>query len=145
MTLKVLVAVKRVIDYSVRIRIKNNAVDTSVKHSMNPFDEIALEEALRMREKKIAATVTAVSIGGAKSQETLRTALAMGADSAVHILTETETQPLDVAKLLKSYVDKQKFDLVILGKQSIDDDSNATGQMLAGLLKWPQVNDQFTL
>ena len=139
MSLQVLVAVKRVIDYSVRIRVKNNAIDTAVKHSMNPFDEIALEEALCMREKKLAAAVTTVSIGGPKTPEVLRQALAMGADNAIHVHTETDPQPLDVAKLLQAIVVKNKVDLVILGKQSIDDDTNGTGQMLAELLKWPQV------
>ena len=107
---------------------------------MNPFDEIALEEAVRLKEKKMATEVIAVTIGPMKSQETLRTALAMGADSAVHIETKDGEQilPLQIAKLLKAYTEKTKPDLVLLGKQAIDDDSNQTGQMLAGLLNWPQ-------
>ena len=106
---------------------------------MNPFDEIAIEEAVRLKEKKSAKEVIAISIGSAKSQETLRTALAMGADKAVHIdVGEADVNPLQIAKLLKSFVQKEKPDLVILGKQAIDDDSNQTGQMLAGLLDWPQ-------
>ncbi|KAJ3210531.1 hypothetical protein HDU83_003797 [Entophlyctis luteolus] len=138
--MKILVPVKRVVDYAVKIRVVNNKVDTaSLKHSMNPFDEIALEQAIRLKEAKKASDVLAVSIGSAKSQETLRTALAMGADKALHVdVGEAETGPLQVAKLLKAVVDKEKPDLVILGKQAIDDDSNQTGQMLAGLLGWPQ-------
>ena len=145
--MKVLVPVKRVIDYAVKIRVVAGKVETanvkvlnSNKHSMNPFDEIALEEAVRLKEKKLATEVIAVTIGPIKSQETLRTALAMGADKAVHIETKQDEQilPLQVAKLLKAYTEKAKPDLVLLGKQAIDDDSNQTGQMLAGLLKWPQ-------
>ncbi|KAL3898013.1 MAG: hypothetical protein SGCHY_003022 [Lobulomycetales sp.] len=138
--MKVLVAVKRCIDYAVKIRVSGGKVDTNVKFSMNPFDEISVEEAVRLKEKKHATEVVAVSIGPAKAQETLRTALAMGADRAVHVQVPdgTEVQPLQVAKLLKAVVEKEKSDLVLLGKQAIDDDSNQTGQMLAGLLNWPQ-------
>lgn len=140
---KVLVPVKRVIDYAVKIRVKpdGSGVETNnVKHSMNPFDEIAIEEAVRLKEKKLAEEVLAVSIGGSKSQETLRSALAIGADKAVHIETDDalQIQPLEVAKLLKTVVEKEKPELVILGKQAIDDDAGQTGQMLAGLLSWPQ-------
>ncbi|KAJ3305936.1 hypothetical protein HDV03_000778 [Kappamyces sp. JEL0829] len=139
--MRVLVPVKRVIDYAVKIRVNAGKVETAnVKHSMNPFDEIAMEEAIRLKEKKVATEVVAVTIGPLKSQETLRTALALGADKAVHIDVPEgqEVPPLQVAKLLKAYAEKIKPDLVILGKQAIDDDSNQTGQMLAGLLKWPQ-------
>lgn len=138
---KVLVPVKRVIDYAVKIRVVGSQVETNnIKHSMNPFDEIAMEEAIRLREKKVATEVVAVTIGPSKSQETLRTALALGADNAVHIETPegAEIPPLQVAKLLKAYSAKINPDLVILGKQAIDDDSNQVGQMLGGLLKWPQ-------
>ncbi|KAI8834587.1 hypothetical protein BJ741DRAFT_609475 [Chytriomyces cf. hyalinus JEL632] len=138
--MKILVPVKRVVDYAVKIRVTNGKVDTaSVKHSMNPFDEIAVEQAIRLKEAKKATEILAVSIGSTKAQETLRTALAMGADKALHIDTgDSETLPLQVAKILKAIVDKEKPDLVILGKQAIDDDANQTGQMLAGLLGWPQ-------
>ncbi|KAJ3414915.1 hypothetical protein HDV05_005864 [Chytridiales sp. JEL 0842] len=139
--LRALVPVKRVVDYAVKIRVVGGKVDTAnVKHSMNPFDEIAVEEAVRLKEKKILKDITAVSIGPAKAQETLRTALAMGADNAIHIEVPegTDVQPLQVAKLLKAIAEQEKPDLVILGKQAIDDDSNQTGQMLAGLLSWPQ-------
>ncbi|KAJ3327614.1 hypothetical protein HDU76_011431 [Blyttiomyces sp. JEL0837] len=138
---RILVPVKRVVDYAVKIRVVGGKVETaSVKHSMNPFDEIAIEEAVRMKEAKKAKEIWAVSVGPTKAQETLRTALAMGADNAVHIEVPegTDVQPLEVAKLLKAVVEKEKPDLVILGKQAIDDDSNQTGQMLAGLLNWPQ-------
>jgi len=141
MSLRLLVPVKRVIDYAVKIRVANGKVETAnVKHSMNPFDEIAVEEAVRMKEKKHASEVVAVSIGPAKSQETLRTALAMGADRAVHVeIPEgVDVMPLQIAKLLKAVAEREKSDVVILGKQAIDDDSNQTGQMLAGLLNWPQ-------
>ncbi|KAJ3111348.1 hypothetical protein HDU96_005777 [Phlyctochytrium bullatum] len=141
MSLKLLVPVKRVVDYAVKIRVVGGKVDiANVKHSMNPFDEIAVEEAVRLKEKKLAKDIIAVSIGPAKSQETLRTALAMGADTAIHVEVPdgSEVQPLQVAKILKAVVEKEKPDLVILGKQAIDDDSNQTGQMLAGLLNWPQ-------
>ncbi|KAI8334967.1 hypothetical protein BC941DRAFT_355674 [Chlamydoabsidia padenii] len=142
--LRIFVPVKRVIDYAVKVRVNptKTDVDRSVKHSMNPFDEIAVEEAVRIKAKNKATEVVAISCGSAKAQETLRTALAMGADSAVHveIKDDASLQPLAVAKLLKAYTDKQekKPDLFILGKQAIDDDANQTGQMLAGLLNWPQ-------
>ena len=163
--MKVLVACKRVIDYAVKIRVTPSAlpgVETAnVKHSMNPFDEIAVEEAVRLKEQKKATEVHAISIGFSECQNVLRTALAMGADRATHVdvskdtaafdatksagfgLTEGSSalflQPLTVAKILAAVIAKEKPDLVILGKQAIDDDSNQTGQMLAGLLKWPQV------
>ncbi len=139
--MKVLVAVKRVVDYNVKIRVKadKSGVETSnVKMSMNPFDEIAVEEAVRLKEAGKATDVVAVSLGVAQSQETIRTALAMGADRGVLVQTDEELQPLAVAKLLKAVIDKEQPDLVILGKQAIDDDSNQTGQMLAALLGWPQ-------
>ncbi|KAG0031771.1 hypothetical protein BGZ81_000613 [Podila clonocystis] len=144
--LRILVATKRVIDYAVKIRVNaaGTAVETAnVKHSMNPFDEIGTEQAIQIKEglekaKTGKAEVVVVSCGPAKVQETLRTALAMGADRAIHVESNDELQPLAVAKVLKAVVDKEKPDLVILGKQAIDDDSNQTGQMLAGLLNWPQ-------
>ena len=139
--MKVLVGVKRVVDYNVKIRVKadGSGVETAnVKMSMNPFDEIAVEQAIRLKEAGTAEEVVAVSIGEAKAQETLRTALAMGADRAVHIVTDQEMQPLAVAKLFKAVVEKEDAGLVLLGKQAIDDDSNQTGQMLAALLGWPQ-------
>jgi len=139
--MKVLVAVKRVIDYNVKIRVKadNSGVETAnVKFSMNPFDEIAVEEAVRLKEAGKATEIVVVSIGPAAAQETLRTALAMGADRGVLVQTDDEVQPLAVAKLLKSVVDTEQPGLVILGKQAIDDDSNQTGQMLAALLGWAQ-------
>src|SRR6201990_1941621 len=139
--MKVLVAVKRVIDYNVKIRVKadNTGVETAnVKMSMNPFDEIAVEEAIRMREKGAATEVIVFSAGPAQCQETIRTALAMGADRGVLVQTDAELQPLAVAKLLKAVVDKEQPGLVIVGKQAIDDDSNQTGQMLAALLGWSQ-------
>jgi electron transfer flavoprotein beta subunit len=139
--MKVLVAVKRVVDYNVKIRVKTDGtgVETAnVKMSMNPFDEIANEEAIRLKEKGLAEEVVAVSLGEAKCQETLRTALAMGADRAIHVQTDAELQPLAVAKLLKAVVEREQPGLVILGKQAIDDDSNQTAQMLAALLGWPQ-------
>jgi electron transfer flavoprotein beta subunit len=139
--MKVLVAVKRVVDYNVKVRVKadNTGVETAnVKMSMNPFDEIAVEEAIRMREAGSASEVIAVSMGVQQCQETIRTALAMGADRGIHVLTDEELQPLAVAKLLKALVERESPDLVILGKQAIDDDSNQTGQMLAGLLGWSQ-------
>jgi electron transfer flavoprotein beta subunit len=139
--MKVLVTVKRVVDFNVKIRVKadGSGVETAnVKMSMNPFDEIANEEAIRLREAGKASEVVAVSLGEAKCQETLRTALAMGADRAIHVQTDAELQPLAVAKLLKAVVDREQPGLVILGKQAIDDDSNQTGQMLAALLGWPQ-------
>ena len=139
--MKVLVAVKRVVDYNVKVRVKadNTGVETAnVKMSMNPFDEIAVEEAIRMHEAGTASEVIAVSMGVQQCQETIRTALAMGADRGIHVLTDEELQPLAVAKLLKALVERESPDLVILGKQAIDDDSNQTGQMLAGLLGWSQ-------
>jgi electron transfer flavoprotein beta subunit len=139
--MKVIVPVKRVVDYNVKIRVKadGSGVDiANVKMSMNPFDEIACEEAIRLKEGGKAAEVVAVSLGEPKCQETLRTALAMGADRAILVETTAELQPLAVAKLLKAIVEKEQPGLVILGKQAIDDDSNQTGQMLAALLGWPQ-------
>jgi len=139
--MKLLVAVKRVIDYNVKPRVKmdGSGVDlANVKMSMNPFDEIAVEEAIRLKEKGVATEVVVVSIGPAKAQETLRTALAMGADRAILVTSETDVEPLAVAKILKAVVDEEQPGLVILGKQAIDDDSNQVGQMLAALLGWPQ-------
>jgi electron transfer flavoprotein beta subunit len=139
--MKVLVAVKRVVDYNVKIRVKSDGsgVETAnVKFSMNPFDEIAVEEAVRLKEAGKATEVVAVSMGPAACQETLRTAMAIGADRGIHVLTDTELQPLAVAKLLRKLVEKEAPQLVILGKQAIDDDCNQTGQMLAALLGWPQ-------
>ena len=139
--MKVLVPVKRVVDANVKIRVKadQSGVDTaSVKMSMNPFDEIANEEAIRMKEAGVASEVVAVSLGEAKCQETLRTALAMGADRAILVQTDAELQPLAVAKLLRAAVEREQPGLIIMGKQAIDDDSNQTGQMLAALLGWPQ-------
>jgi electron transfer flavoprotein beta subunit len=139
--MKILVSVKRVIDFNVKVRVKSDGsgVETAnVKMSMNPFDEIAIEEAVRLREAGVATEIVAVSCGAAACQETLRTALAIGADRAILVETGEELQPLAVSKLLKSIVEKEKPGLVILGKQAIDDDSNQTGQMLAALLGWPQ-------
>ncbi len=139
--MKVLVAVKRVVDFNVKVRVKADAsgVDiANVKMSMNPFDEIAVEEAIRLREAGRATEVVAVSCGLAACQETLRSAMAVGADRAILVETDAELQPLAVAKLLKALVDKEAPQLVILGKQAIDDDANQTGQMLAALLGWPQ-------
>ncbi|KAI8814029.1 hypothetical protein BJ742DRAFT_704585 [Cladochytrium replicatum] len=137
---RILVPVKRVIDYAVKIRVAGGKIDTNVKHSMNPFDEIAIEEAVRLKEAKKAAEVVTVTVGSTKSQETLRTALAMGADRALHveIPESAEVQPLEVAKILKAIVAKESPSIVLLGKQAIDDDAGQTGQMLAGLLDWPQ-------
>ena len=139
--MKVLVAVKRVVDYNVKVRVKpdGSGVDTAnVKMSMNPFDEIAVEEAVRLKEKGVVTEIVAVSCGVAGSQETLRTALALGADRAILVETDIELQPLAVAKLLKAIADKEQPGLVFLGKQAIDDDSNQTGQMLAALSGWAQ-------
>lgn len=139
--MKLLVAVKRVIDYNVKPRVKmdGSGVDlANVKMSMNPFDEIAVEEAIRLKEKGVATEVVVCSIGPAKAQETLRTALAMGADRAILVTCEEEVEPLAVAKILKGVVEEEQPGLVILGKQAIDDDSNQVGQMLAALLSWPQ-------
>jgi len=139
--MKVLVAVKRVVDYNVKIRVKadKTGVETAnVKMSMNPFDEIGVEEAIRLKEAGIASEIIAISLGVAQCQETIRTALAMGADRGIHVVTDAELQPLAVAKLIKAVVEKEKPELVILGKQAIDDDCNQTGQMLAALLGWSQ-------
>ena len=139
--MKVLVAVKRVVDFNVKVRVKadGSGVETAnVKMSMNPFDEIALEEAVRLKEAGVATEILAVSCGAAACQETLRTALAIGADRAILVQTDAELQPLAVAKLLKAIVSKEQPRLVIMGKQAIDDDSNQTGQMLAALLVWSQ-------
>jgi len=138
---KVLVPVKRVIDYNVKVRVKadGTGVDlANVKMSMNPFDEIAIEEAVRLREAGVATEVVAVSCGLMACQETLRTAMAIGADRAILVESDADLQPLAVAKLLKALVEKEAPQLVILGKQAIDDDANQTGQMLAALLGWPQ-------
>ena len=139
--MKILVPVKRVIDYNVKPRVKadGTGVDlANVKMSMNPFDEIAVEEAIRLKEKGVATEVIAVSVGPAKAQETLRTALAMGADRAILVETDAEVEPLAVAKILKAIADEEQPQLAILGKQAIDDDSNQTGQMLAALTGWAQ-------
>jgi electron transfer flavoprotein beta subunit len=139
--MKALVAVKRVIDYNVKIRVKadHSGVETAnVKMSMNPFDEIGIEEALRLREGGVVSEVVAVSLGPAQCQETIRTALAMGADRGILVQTDVELQPLAVAKLLKAVVLDEKPEIVILGKQAIDDDCNQTGQMLSALLGWSQ-------
>ena len=139
--MKILVTVKRVVDYNVKIRVKTDGTGVelaNVKMSMNPFDEIAVEEALRLKEAGKAEEVVVVSIGPAKAEETLRTALAMGADRAVLVETEDAVEPLAVAKLLKGVIDAEQPGLVITGKQAIDDDSNQTGQMLAALLGWGQ-------
>jgi electron transfer flavoprotein beta subunit len=139
--MKILVPVKRVIDFNVKVRVKadQSGVDlANVKMAMNPFDEIAVEEALRLREKGKAAEVIAVSIGPQQAQETIRTALAMGADRGILVKTEGTVEPLAAAKILKAICDEEQPGLVILGKQAIDDDSNQTGQMLAALLGWPQ-------
>jgi electron transfer flavoprotein beta subunit len=139
--MKALVSVKRVVDYNVKVRVKSDGsgVDiANVKMSMNPFDEIAVEEAVRLKEKGVVSEVVAVSCGVTQCQETLRTAMAIGADRAILVETAEELQPLAVAKLLKAVVDKEQPQLVILGKQAIDDDCNQTGQMLAALLDWGQ-------
>ena len=139
--MKVLVAVKRVVDYNVKVRVKSDGsgVDlANVKMSLNPFDEIAIEEAVRLREKGVVTEVVAVSCGASSSQDTLRTAMAIGADRAILVESNDELQPLAVAKLLKALVDKEQPSLVILGKQAIDDDNNQTGQMLAALAGLPQ-------
>jgi len=139
--MKILVPVKRVVDYNVKVRVKSDGTGVdiaNVKMSMNPFDEIAVEEAVRLKEKGAATEIVAVSCGVQQCQETLRTAMAIGADRAILVQTDAELQPLTVAKLLKALVDKEQPGLVILGKQAIDDDCNQTGQMLAALLGWPQ-------
>ncbi len=139
--MKVLVPVKRVVDYNVKIRVKSDGSGielANVKMSMNPFDEIAVEEAVRMKERGDATEVVAVTIGPSKAQEQLRTALAIGADRAIHVETEDTLEPLAVAKILKGVAEAEKPDLVVMGKQAIDDDCNQTGQMLGALLGWPQ-------
>ena len=139
--MKVLVAVKRVVDYNVKVRVKADGSDVdiaNVKMSMNPFDEIAVEEAVRLKEAGKVSEIVVVSLGVAQCQETLRTALAMGADRAILVETNAQLQPLAVAKLLKAVVDKEQPQLIILGKQAIDDDANQTGQMLAALARLPQ-------
>ncbi len=139
--MKLLVPVKRVVDYNVKVRVKadGSGVETQgVKMSMNPFDEIAVEEAVRLKEKGVATEIIAVSLGAPQCAETIRTALAMGADRGILVETDAELQPLAVAKLLRALVQKEQPQLVIMGKQAIDDDMNATGQMLAALLGWPQ-------
>ncbi len=139
--MKVLIPVKRVLDYNVKVRVKSDesGVDlANVKMSMNPFDEISVEQAVRMQEAGTATETIAVSIGPDKAQETIRTSLAMGIDRGIHVKTDAEVEPLAVAKILKSIVEAESIDLVILGKQAIDDDSNQTGQMLGALLDWPQ-------
>jgi electron transfer flavoprotein beta subunit len=139
--MKVLVPVKRVVDYNVKVRVKSDGsgVDiANVKMSMNPFDEIAVEEATRLKEKGVVTEIIAVSVGPTQAQETLRTAMAIGADRGILVETSDEVQPLAVAKVLKALIDKEKPDLIILGKQAIDDDSNQTGQMVAALANLPQ-------
>ncbi len=139
--MKVLVAVKRVVDADVKIRVKSDesGIETAnVKMSMNPFCEIAVEEAVRMKEKGDVTEIVAVSVGPQQTQETLRTAMALGADRAIQVLTDVVVEPLGVAKILKAIVEKETSDVVLLGKQSIDTDNNQTGQMLAALLDWPQ-------
>ena len=139
--LKVLVPVKRVVDYNVKVRVKSDKSGVeldNVKMSMNPFDEIAVEEALRLKEKGIATEVIAISIGSTQVQETIRNALAMGADSGIFIEAKNDLEPLNIAKIISSVAKKESIDLMILGKQAIDDDMNATGQMIAALLGWPQ-------
>jgi electron transfer flavoprotein beta subunit len=139
--LKILVPVKRVVDYNVKVRVKsdNSGVELdNVKMSMNPFDEIAVEEALRLKEKGVASEVIAISIGVSQVQETIRNALAMGADSGIFVEVNETLEPLNVAKIISSVAKKENIDLMILGKQAIDDDMNATSQMVAALLDWPQ-------
>ena len=139
--MKILVPVKRVVDYNVKVRVKNDNSGVeldNVKMSMNPFDEIAVEEALRLKEKGIAAEVVAISIGATQVQETIRNALAMGADSGIFVEFNDHLEPLNVAKIISCIAKKEHIDLIILGKQAIDDDMNATGQMIAAMLNWPQ-------
>jgi electron transfer flavoprotein beta subunit len=146
--MKILVPVKRVVDYNVKVRVKpdQTGVDlANVKMSMNPFCEIAVEEAIRLKEKGAAEEIVAVSIGPAQAQETIRTALAMGADRGIHITTDADVESLAVAKLLAKVVEEESPELVILGKQAIDGDVNATGQMLAALLGWPQATFAYKL
>ncbi len=144
--MKILVPVKRVVDYNVKVRVKSDGTGVdiaNVKMSMNPFDEIAVEEAMRLKEAGKATEVVVVSCGVVQCQETLRTAMAIGADRAVLVETDVELQPLAVAKLIKALADKEQPQLIILGKQAIDDDCNQTGQMLAALLGWPQATFAF--
>lgn len=139
--MKALVSVKRVVDYNVRIQVKpdgSGVVTDGVKHSMNPFDEIAMEEAVRLKEKGVVSEIVAVTIGGAKSEETLRTALAFGADRAIHVKTDEEVQPLTAARVFAKLYEKEAPKLFLLGKQAIDDDAGQTGQMLAALIDRPQ-------
>ena len=139
--MKILVPVKRVVDYNVKVRVKsdNSGVELeNVKMSMNPFDEIAVEEALRLKEKGIANEVIAISIGASQVQETIRNALAMGVDSGIFVESNDNLEPLNIAKIISSIAQKEEIDLLILGKQAIDDDMNATGQMISALLNWPQ-------
>jgi electron transfer flavoprotein beta subunit len=139
--MKILVPVKRVVDANIKIRVKadESGVElANLKMAMNPFDEIAVEEAVRIKEKNAGSEIVAVTLGPQAGQDTLRTALAMGADRAIHVATDIELQPLAVAKALKKIAEKEKPDLIIMGKQAIDDDCNQTGQMLAALLNWPQ-------
>jgi electron transfer flavoprotein beta subunit len=139
--MKILVPVKRVVDYNVKVRVKSDQTGVElagVKMAMNPFDEIAVEEAVRLKEKGVVTEIVAISVGVTAAQETIRTALAMGADRGILVETDVGLEPLAVAKILKAVVEKESIDLVILGKQAIDDDMNATGQMLAALLGWPQ-------
>jgi electron transfer flavoprotein beta subunit len=139
--MKILVCIKRVVDYNVKVRVKADATGVelaNVKMSMNPFDEIAVEEAVRLKEKGAASEVIVVSIGEEKAQETLRAAMAVGADRGIHIASESVLEPLMIAKLLQKIVEKEQPSLIFLGKQAIDDDANQTGQMLAGLLQYPQ-------
>ena len=146
--MKILVPVKRVVDYNVKIRVKPDGSGVelaNVKMSMNPFDEIAVEEAIRLREQGKATEIVAVSIGPAQAAETIRTALAMGADRGILVKTDQPVEPLGVAKILKAIVEQESPQLVILGKQAIDDDSNQTGQMLGALLGWPQGTFAFKL
>lgn len=138
---KILVPVKRVVDYNIKVRPKSDGSDVDIAHakmSMNPFDEIAVEEAVRLKEKGTAEEITAISIGPAQCQETLRTALALGADKAIHVTTDSNWEPINIAKTLKAIVERDQYDCVLMGKQAIDDDCNQTGQMLAALLDWPQ-------
>ncbi len=146
--MKILVAVKRVVDYNVKVRVKADQTGVelaNVKMSMNPFDEIAVEEAVKLKEAGVASEVVAVSLGSSASQETLRTAMAMGADRGILVETDAELQPLAVAKLLAKVVEREQPKLAILGKQAIDDDANQTGQMLAALLDWPQATFAYKL
>ena len=139
--MKILVPVKRVVDYNVKVRVKNDNSGVeldNVKMSMNPFDEIAVEEALRLRENEIATEIIAISIGSTQVQETIRNALAMGADAGIFVEAENNLEPLNIAKIISSIAKTENIGLMILGKQAIDDDMNATGQMIAALLDWPQ-------